>query len=104
MKKTEELELKRFDTHRNGIGGAPFSVAIAYDPEIEMDMIIIQFNDEEDEESAKAHTASLAIDLLTERNIQFGENSWRGSDRYGPSMIRWTDEHYERMAKKYGIE
>ena len=66
-----KLEIVDMDTHRNGIGGMPFTVA-------------------------EGHTAVLSLNKLMEEDISFGSNSWRG-DQYEfalrPEM--WPDSDDE---------
>lgn len=59
--------------HRNGVGGLPFSVVLFDDEECGR-MVGIVFGE-------PMTTAVLNIDLLSDSNIAFGENSWRG-DRW----------------------
>ena len=67
------MKVKQLAYHRNGICGTPFWVAIIED-EDGRDKVVIRFPGE-------CRCAALDIDLLEERKIAFGENSWRG-DHY----------------------
>lgn len=81
------LQIVAQDYHRNGVGGAPFKVALVHD-ESERDVkLVIMFEQE-------GHTAVLSLEkLLHHSDIAFGSNSYRG-DVY-ESMLRsklWKDE------------
>jgi hypothetical protein len=70
----DKLEIVDMDTHRNGVGGMPFTVALVDDPEQSDTKLIIMFE-------AEGHTAVLSLNKLMEEDISFGSNSWRG-DQY----------------------
>ena len=63
--------------HRNGIGGAPFHIVIFRDPEAGR-MVGIVFDEPH-------HVAVLNVDKLSQGDIAFGSNSWRG-DQYETSL------------------
>jgi hypothetical protein len=82
----DKLEIVDMDTHRNGVGGMPFTVALVDDPEQADTKLVIMFQ-------AEGHTAVLSLNKLMEEDISFGTNSWRG-DQY-ESTLRpemWPDE------------
>jgi hypothetical protein len=71
--------------HRNGVGGAPFHVAIfdedkSVRPEDQGRKVGIVFEEE-------AHCAVLDIAKLAAGDVAFGSNSWRG-DEYEPHLRR----------------
>jgi hypothetical protein len=67
-----KLSILKSAHHRNGIGGAPFKVAVVADPEEDDVKLVIMFEE-------PWHTAVLSLAQLQENgNIEFGENSWRG--------------------------
>ena len=64
--------------HRNGICGAPFTVALIDDGESRKIAILFDSPD---------HCAVLDMDKLAEGDIAFGSNSYRG-DCYEPDLRR----------------
>jgi hypothetical protein len=82
------MKLKIIDTahHRNGISGAPFDVALfeERDPEASRKIGII-FQEPH-------HCAVLDVGKLTQGDITFGSNSWRG-DQYEPHLRKAIVEH-----------
>jgi hypothetical protein len=74
-----KLRIINFDTHRNGIGGAPFAVVLFEDQGEEGSRKIAILFD------APYHCAVLDVDKLAKGDIAFGSNSWRG-DRFEPSL------------------
>lgn len=85
-----QLSILKSAYHRNGIGGAPFKVAIVADPLEDDVKLVIMFED-------KWHTAVLSLAQLQEdANIEFGDNSWRGD--YYEIHLRdelWSEEASE---------
>lgn len=67
--------------HRNGICGAPFHVVLFDDAGPQGSRKVALVFDQ------PGHVAVLDVALLTEGNIQFGENSWRG-DAFEPVLRR----------------
>jgi hypothetical protein len=65
--------------HRNGIGGAPFDVALFVDhgPDGTRKVAILF--------ETPHHCAVLDVDKLAQGDIAFGSNSWRG-DQYEPHL------------------
>jgi len=74
----DKLEIVDMDTHRNGSGGMPFTVALVDDPEQADTKLVIMFE-------AEGHTAVFSLDKLMEEDISFGTNSWRG-DQYEQAL------------------
>lgn len=68
------MEVVKKASHRNGVAGEPFRVAIVDDTEVGDKMLVVMF-------PTSGHTAVFSLDLLSQGIIEFGENSWRG-DRY----------------------
>ena len=68
-----ELKVEKIAHHRNGVGGAPFKVAVVNDAD-EGQMLVVMFEEE-------GHTAVFNLQKLAQGVIEFGENSWRG-DKY----------------------
>ena len=80
--------------HRNGVCGAPFDVAIVHDGETKK--VVILFEE-------KYVCAVLDIDMLSQDNIRFGENSWRGDQYDGAfreKVKRKIAEMYRKMFKE----
>jgi hypothetical protein len=75
------IDIINADRHRNGVGGRPFSVYLLDDHECGDTKVAIVFDDAPD------CVAVLSIDLLTEGDIGFGSNSWRG-DQYAWAISR----------------
>jgi hypothetical protein len=71
-----KLNILNIAYHRNGIGGAPFSVVLFHDEETRK--VALLFDQE-------AHCAVLDVAKLAEGDIAFGSNSWRG-DQYEPLL------------------
>lgn len=83
----KNLQIVNADLHRNGVGGAPFMVALVDDPEEGDTKLVIMFE-------AEGHTAVLSLDkLIQTEDIAFGSNSWRG-DRYEAELKTelWSQE------------
>jgi hypothetical protein len=96
----KEFEILQQDYHRNGVGGDGFVASIirSYDDENNFqDLVAISFPEYDDEGENMGfggRTAVLDLDILNEkRTIEFGVNSWRGSDMYGAGL--W--EHWKKM-------
>jgi hypothetical protein len=94
-----ELKIEKMAHHRNGVGGAPFEVAIVNDPQ-EGQMLVVMFEEQ-------GHTAVFNLQKLTQGVIEFGENSYRG-DKFEAEL---RDEMYksepidvEAYAKSLGIQ
>ena len=68
----ENLQIISAEHHRNGVGGAPFRVALVDDPNDGDTKLVIMF-------AEKYHTAVLSLDKLVQNeDIAFGSNSYRG--------------------------
>jgi hypothetical protein len=83
MTRVTRIRVRAIDFHRNGIGGAPFHVAIFDEakgahPEDQGRKVGIIFE-------APDHCAVLDIAKLAVGDIAFGSNSWRG-DEYEPHL------------------
>lgn len=72
-----KLQFEQVQSHRNGISGAPFHVLVFLDPN-EGRMLGVVFEQ-------LHHVAVFRLDKLSEGDIAFGSNSWRG-DRYEPFL------------------
>lgn len=72
-----KIHIENIQRHRNGVAGAPFHVLVFRDPD-EGRMVAIVFEQE-------YHVAVFNLDKLTQGDIAFGSNSWRG-DRYEPHL------------------
>lgn len=98
------VRILRQDHHRNGVGGAGFVVTL-FDVEPGMDdaehrimhMVAISF-DGEGRQAFIERTGVLEIGLLVDGIIDFGANSWRGSDHYGPIIA----DAYEQESQRKG--
>lgn len=66
------MKIIKADSHRNGVGGDPFKVAIVQEGDSKK--LVIMFEE-------RYTTAVFDLDLLKEEVIEMGENSWRG-DQY----------------------
>jgi hypothetical protein len=81
--RVKRIKVRAIDHHRNGIGGAPFHVAIFDEDKVAHD----------DDQGRKVgiifeqpdHCAVLDIAKLANGDIAFGSNSWRG-DGYEPHL------------------
>jgi hypothetical protein len=83
--RVKRIKVRAIDSHRNGVGGAPFHVAIfdedkSADPEDRGRKVGIVFEEPH-------HCAVLDIAKLAAGDIAFGSNSWRG-DEYEPHLRR----------------
>lgn len=65
------MEIIKKASHRNGVSGEPFRVAIVQRDDLRDKMLVVMF-------PTSGHTAVFSLDLLAEGIIEFGENSWRG--------------------------
>jgi hypothetical protein len=81
-----KLTIESVAHHRNGIGGEPFDVVLFTDPE-QGPMVAIVFGapDEDVEAPFNPRVAVLQREMLTQGNVTFGENSWRG-DQYADRL------------------
>lgn len=84
-----KLSIEQVQTHRNGIGGAPFHVLVFRDPN-EGRMLGIVFEQ-------KYHVAVFNLDKLAQGDIAFGSNSWRG-DQYEPYLRKAVAKHEHAIA------
>jgi len=95
------LTIEEVAHHRNGVGGAPFSVVKFACPEAG-NMIGIVFDLAEGKEW-DGRCAVLNRDMLAEGNIAFGENSWRG-DHYESDLRvaieKRSDERFEEFKQR----
>lgn len=79
MSELKNLQIMNADFHRNGVGGAPFKVALVDDPNDGDVKLVIMFEE-------RYHTAVLSLDkLIQNEDIEFGSNSYRG-DRYDDEL------------------
>lgn len=81
--RVKRIHVRAIDFHRNGVGGAPFHVAIFDEdsgahPEDRGRKVGIVFEQPD-------HCAVLDIARLAAGDIAFGSNSWRG-DAYEPHL------------------
>jgi hypothetical protein len=81
--RVKRIHVRAIDFHRNGVGGAPFHVAIFDEdggthPEDRGRKVGIVFEQPD-------HCAVLDIARLAAGDIAFGSNSWRG-DEYEPHL------------------
>ena len=74
-----KLKIIAIAHHRNGVAGAPFDVALFKERGREGSRKVAIVFDE------PSHTAVLDIAKLTQGDIKFGSNSWRG-DEYEPFL------------------
>jgi hypothetical protein len=83
------MKLKILDTahHRNGVAGAPFDVVLFGDtgPDASRKLAIL-FDEPH-------HCAVLDVDKLTQGDIAFGSNSYRG-DQYEAHLRKALNEHH----------
>jgi hypothetical protein len=98
----KEFRVIQQDYHRNGIGGEGFIASviesIPYDEDEPVQNLVAisfpEYDDEGENMGFGGRTAVLDLDILNEkRTIEFGVNSWRGSDMYGAGL--W--EHWKKM-------
>ncbi len=95
-----KLRLQAADYHRNGICGEPFRVALFRDETEKRDMLaIIPSTHDGDEERATGRCYVLDVDMLTQRNIRFGENSWRG-DNYEAALLPLIKAELDRQREE----
>ena len=66
-----KLQIIDMDSHRNGVSGLPFKVALVDDANESDVKVVIMFE-------AEGHTAVLSLNKLMDEDISFGSNSWRG--------------------------
>ena len=66
-----KLQIIDMDSHRNGVSGLPFRVALVDDANESDVKVVIMFE-------AEGHTAVLSLNKLMDEDISFGSNSWRG--------------------------
>ena len=73
-----KLAAHQIAAHRNGISGAPFHVLIFHDGQSTKLGIVFE---------AASHVAVFDLELLTQQEIRFGLNSYRG-DQFEPGLRR----------------
>ena len=66
-----KLQIIDMDSHRNGVSGLPFRVALVDDANESDVKVVVMFE-------AEGHTAVLSLNRLMDEDISFGSNSWRG--------------------------
>ena len=97
------MKLKSLNSHRNGVCGLGFYVAIVEDKEKwekkKREMLVIRFPKSADKKSGGVICAAFDLAALDKREIRFGYNSWRG-DHYSDFM---DDEINKHEIKEYGI-
>lgn len=81
-----DIFVDKIDRHRNGVSGEPFYVVL-FEDRAYPDLFVATVFDE------PGRVAVLSVEKLTDGNIAFGENSWRG-DRY-ESALRAAIEAWE---------
>jgi hypothetical protein len=90
-----KLEITQMDYHRNGICGVGFYTVLFKDHTEKQDMIATVFPSCF-EQGRDLSCAVYDLRKLSEGDIQFGSNSWRG-DRYfyalKPLMEKWWHDH-----------
>ncbi len=93
--RVQRIHVRALDRHRNGIGGAPFHVAIfdegkGADPEDRGRKVAVVFEE-------RYHCAVLDVAKLAAGDIAFGSNSWRG-DEYEPHLRKAIKKHEAKGA------
>lgn len=79
MSNLDNLQIVNMSHHRNGVGGAPFKVALVDDPNDGDTKLVIMFEEQ-------YYTAVLSLDsLIQSEDIDFGSNSYRG-DRFDDAL------------------
>jgi hypothetical protein len=79
--------------HRNGVGGAPFDVALFKERgPCGSRKVGIVFDE-------PGHCAVLDVAMLAASDIAFGSNSWRG-DNYEPHLRQAIDDHFKPQPKE----
>lgn len=79
MSELKNLQIIDAATHRNGVGGVPFKVALVDDPNDGDTKLVIMFPEQ-------YATAVLSLDkLISDEDIDFGSNSYRG-DKYDDAL------------------
>jgi hypothetical protein len=92
----KRIKVRALDYHRNGVGGAPFYVALfdegedAY-PDDDGRKVAVVF-------AEPWHTAVLDVAKLAAGEIRFGSNSWRG-DEYEPHLRRAIDKYNQERTE-----
>jgi len=83
-----KITVLNIDHHRNGIAGAPFHAIVFRDtgPEANVKLGIVF--------DAPSHVAVLDIAKLSDCDVEFGSNSWRG-DTYENQLREVVKEHCE---------
>ncbi len=73
-------QVKILDYHRNGVSGIGFYVGIVKEVEgkTSRTMLVIRFPKQADNDVGGVLCAAFDLAKLDQRNIHFGENSWRG--------------------------
>jgi hypothetical protein len=92
----KRIKVRALDYHRNGVGGAPFYVALFREGE----------DAHPDDDGCKVavvfaepwHTTVLDVAKLAAGDIRFGSNSWRG-DEYEPYLRRAIDKHNQERTE-----
>ena len=96
----DERKVTDSDYHRNGVAGEGFFIGIIRD-EDGTDKLFITFADYDEEgyldstAYCNPKTAILDLDLLAERKIAFGLNSWRGDQYHHVIMDHLVKEEKE---------
>ncbi len=79
-------------SHRNGVGGARFDVALFREGASRKLGILFE---------AEGHCAVLDVDKLAAGDIAFGSNSWRAED-FEPDLRKAVRQHHDAKAQGRG--
>jgi hypothetical protein len=86
MHRTPRIRVIDIAAHRNGICGAPFHVILFEEPTATEERLGVPVSTKVAVVfDAAHHCAVLDVDKLTQFDVAFGSNSWRG-DRYEPTL------------------
>jgi hypothetical protein len=84
------VKILKLATHRNGICGLPFTVAIVKDGKRKM--LVVRFDKQADKDTGNVVCAAFDLEKLALFDIEFGSNSWRG-DHYHQIIDKASNEH-----------
>tara|TARA_Y100001938_G_scaffold105117_1_gene143456 strand:- start:580 stop:1020 length:441 start_codon:yes stop_codon:yes gene_type:complete len=98
------------DYHRNGVCGEGFFTGFVYCPEQKRELLFVHFPDPETKNPTTdsthwepVRTAILDPDLVAEKNVEFGQNSWRG-DYYHEACKEGAEEWERQIDIQFGVK
>tara|TARA_R110000765_G_C18594480_1_gene568234 strand:- start:37 stop:390 length:354 start_codon:yes stop_codon:yes gene_type:complete len=95
------IKINNIQYHRNGVCGEPFHVINFNEGRCNMTAVVFaEYNGEKYISYNNPRVSVFNTRLLGKRNINFGENSFRG-DRYSNALINAINRNEEKTMEEY---